>query len=114
MKRIINNINFLYCLSESTTKERRSNIIDWALKEHIFTISEIILNLLKGNITIASELQKKLKRHRKTLRKLASKHYSTNKKRTLLKRSAFLIDCLPKILSEIQKTYPDFKYQLAN
>ena len=109
--RVVKNFYFLECLSQSKTKQQRELILDWATKEHLKTVCELMLNLRAGNIDIPQELYLKLKKHRKAIRILSHKFTNKHKlelKRNILKKSKGIIDALPALLSLVKITIPDF------
>jgi len=65
-------------------KKSRQKIIRQASTDNIDALSEIALNLLKGNIPLNTKEKKKLKRHKDKIRKLGKRNVSTKKKKTLL------------------------------
>ena len=82
-------------------------LIDLADASEIKAISECILNVLNGHIKLKSEQKKKLKRHKDTLRHLASRSNSTHRKRALLhQRGGFLSALLPLALSAVGSIIP--------
>ena len=109
--RVVKNFYFLECLSQSKTKQQRELILDWATKEHLKTVCELMLNIRAGNIDLPEELYLKLKKHRKAVRILSNKFNNKHKlelKRNILKKSKGIIDVLPAILSLVKITIPDF------
>ena len=113
--RVVKNFYFLECLSQSKTKQQRELILDWATKEHLKTVCELMLNIRAGNIDLPEELYLKLKKHRKAVRILSNKFNNKHKlelKRNILKNSKGLIDVLPAILSLVKITIPDFHQSL--
>ena len=61
MSKVIAHLDFLKCLSKSKMKKQRHLIIDWALKKHIDTLSEICLNILISNLRLPENIIRKLK-----------------------------------------------------
>lgn len=79
----------------------------------IEAICEISLNLCKGNLKCSTKDRKKLKRHRKSLYKLASakksqKRFSTERRILLQQGGAFLPLILPAALAAIE-IYKEFR-----
>ena len=46
---------FLLAIANSRSSRQRKSILDFATREEILTLSEIFLNFLLGNITLASD-----------------------------------------------------------
>ena len=89
-------------------------LTDWATKRDIDTISEIALNTLKGNIKLSPTQFKKLKRHKKWLRHLASKKLGTNKKKEIVKQYggflpglalAVATEIIPSLFKAVKKAF---------
>lgn len=73
-------------------------------KNTIKSLCECVLNLLKGNIPLTQYQKRKLKPHKRSLRKLADKSIPLYKKRRLLvnqKGGGFLSVLLPAAISVI-------------
>ena len=97
MDRVKNNIEFLSLLCRSK-KKFRNFLIQYANKEQIYTLSEIVLNILNGNLKVPEQLVKKLSKKRKLLRKLVQKN-SIKKKKFLIQKGGFLEILIPSIVS---------------
>lgn len=67
-------------LSRSSAKRRKA-LIKQATREELATLFEICFNILRGNLPLNSYMKKKLKRERHTLRTLADKKVSLQRKK---------------------------------
>jgi hypothetical protein len=92
---------YLTLLGQSQRKQkRRKTLIQTVDKEEILAISEIIDNLLRGNIPLSVDQRRKLKRHKTKLRTIAGRRVSIKRKRHLLQQSGgFLSAIIPLALS---------------
>ena len=95
MNRIKNNKDFLNLLCKSKKKFRKF-LIQNASKEQIYSICEIVLNILNGNLKVSDK--NKLSKKRKLLRKIIQKS-SLKKKRYLIQKGGFLEILIPSIVS---------------
>lgn len=78
----------------------RKDLLKKFPKSIINCISECCLNTLKGNVPLNTKQKKTLSRHKHTLRLLADKKISVNKKRNvLIQKGGFLNILLPAALS---------------
>ena len=94
MKRIRLNFNILQVLKTACPKLRKVIILNGG-KERVNCISEIILNVLNGNLKLSDCNKRKLKKYRAVLRKLADKRVpSVAKKRLINQRGGFLFTLL--------------------
>lgn len=82
-KRLQNNQPFLHLLSRSSAKRRKA-LIKQATKDELTSLFEICFNILRGNIPLNSYMKRKLKRERHTLRKLADKKVTIQKKKQVV------------------------------
>ena len=74
----------LELLSRVKSQREIEQFLDQANKETLLLISEICLNILKGNIPLKKKLVKKLKRKREIIRHLRKKKISfQSRKKTL-------------------------------
>ena len=96
MNRIKNNKDFLNLLCKSNKKKFRIFLIQNASKEQIYSICEIVLNILNGNLKVSDK--NKLSKKRKLLRKIIQKS-SLKKKRYLIQKGGFLEILIPSIVS---------------
>lgn len=99
MERIKEQISFLKLLI-TCKKNLRNILIQSSDKEQIYSICEIILNLLRGNINISTSNYKKLIQYKKLLRKILKKS-SLKKKKYLIQKGGFLEVLIPSIISVI-------------
>lgn len=74
--------------------KRRKALIETADKSEILAITEIIDNLLRGNIPLTPEQRGKLSRHKQRLRDIASKRVSLKRKRAIIQQSGGFISAL--------------------
>src|ERR1700761_1501803 len=77
-------------LARARTKKSRNNLLKHAKKCVIDSISEIAVNCLNGNIPLENCDLKKLSRHKKVLRQIASKIPYTKRKHILIQSGGFL------------------------
>lgn len=88
------NSAFLQLLINCHKKQRRA-ILQTLSERQLRVLSEIILNLLRGNIPISSKEKRKLFRKRRALYQLASKRVSSkDKKKILVQQGGGLLDTL--------------------
>jgi len=79
------NISFFRELLCGTKKKQsRKKLFSKASSDNIDGLSEIALNILKGNIPLDTNQKKKFKRHKEKIRKLGRRNFSTKKKKSLL------------------------------
>ncbi len=101
--RVMKHKDYLTLLSKAKGVKRRRLLIDLANQDEIKALSECFQNTLAGNVRLKSEEKKKLKRHRNTLRQVASKATSTrHKKKILQQKGGFL----PMLLRAIGSVLP--------
>ena len=109
MSRVIENIHFLYCLSDSTSIKKLFLIIDWASKHHIEAVCEICVNILHTDLELTADFIQKLKKHKKNIRFLASREIPIKHKKRLLKKSLSFIKLFKDILNNIYPLIPQIK-----
>lgn len=97
MSRIEENKNFLNLLCNSKRKIQRI-LIKNASKEQIYSICEIILNILNQNLKIDDKVLKNLSKKKNTLRQLIKKG-SLKKKKYLIQKGGFLQFLIPAIIT---------------
>ena len=106
MKRIHENISILHYLSKLKLSEQKL-LISGAPKELLFCLSEIALNLIHRNIQLSPLQIKKLKKFERQIVDLTSKKHSLVKRRTILKKGAFIKNfleaTLPSLMSKVIK-----------
>lgn len=99
--------DYLTLLSKAKKSKRRKLLIDLADFDEIRAISECIANVLTGNVRMKAGDKKKLTKHKKILRYLASKGTNTKKKKRLLhQKGGFLTSLLPIALSAVSSLLP--------
>ena len=106
--RIVTNLYFLQSLAHSKSKKKRHLIIDWATNEHIRTVCELFLNVLRGLVPLPDCIHNLLNRNRSVIRILTNRKVKFSIKRKILKRSRSLIETLPELLEIIRKIVPEF------
>ena len=93
-KRLNEHIPFLQLLSRTHMKQK-SAVLETATSEQIKILSEIVLNLLNGNIPITNSQKKKLKTFEKQFISLSDKKITaSNLKRMWIKYSNTLLNVL--------------------
>src|SRR5215510_2409067 len=101
MKRIRSNYSTPKLLSKATPELRKA-IISKCGPELLKCISEVAVNVLKGNVQLSSCSKKKLKKHRGQIRKVADKKVSAaTKKKILVQKGGFLLPLLSAVLPAI-------------
>lgn len=84
-RRIARQTPFLRLLYSCPPSQRKS-LIQYVTNEQLAALSQIALNILRGNIPITRAYKKKLKQYKEVIRSLASRRVSrTRKKQALLK-----------------------------
>lgn len=96
-ERLLNNLEFLNKLAEFKGKQQTKIILD-ASEENIRALTELVYNLLDGNIDISQETKQNLKKHKIFLRSLSNKNTSVDKKKKSLLRKR---SCLGVIFAPI-------------
>ena len=87
-------------------KIRRNYLIDFANKDELKAISEVMLNVLSGNIKLTPKILRKLKRERHYIRKLTHKKIpDIQKKRILKQKGGFLPLILPLVGTVLSKIF---------
>jgi len=88
-------MEFLNQINSASPEEARI-IISQASDDNITALTELAVNLLKGNVDISLDTYTKLKAHSDLIRKLAKRSVSVKNKRKWLKTS---IDLVPLIVT---------------
>lgn len=102
--RTLDRKDFLELLARSRNSKRRKLLAQWADKHDLLAVSEVLLNVLRGNVKLTPEQIKRLRRHRKSLRILAKKTASIAEKRRMISQhGGFLPFVLPTILGSVAK-----------
>ena len=104
--RVAKNKHFLDALQQVEEKHRKK-LIKGATTEQINTISEVALNILQGNVPLKSHHKKKLNKHKKSLRALASKGVSVQKRKKIINQHGGMIGAAASALGEY--TYDNIK-----
>lgn len=104
MPRRVNKHKHFLQLLRSTEKNQQKAILKTASEEQLKTLSEIILNLLAGNIPINFKTKRSLKKYKDNLRGVTEKKVAIS---TLRRRwNKFPLDVLQNII-KITLTYLD-------
>ena len=104
MSRVDDNIHFLRFIASTPTVKQRQCVLRTASKEQILALTEIVLNLLNGNIDVSDDTLKILKAYRKHLRKVGAekkKKISWNKRKESAVKAAKAISMLLKDFKSI-------------
>ena len=106
MKAIKENILFLQLLKESAPKERRA-MLNRVGNDFYKLLTEIIFNLLHGNVPVSNATIHHLARYKGSLRTISDRSVSFDRKRTLFSRLAdsALFHLLFPILTMASETY---------
>ena len=97
MEQIDQNKHFLSLFCSSPRKVQHA-LIKNATKSQIYSICEIVLNILKGNLKLPQEEIEKLQKKKKVLRSLM-KRSSLKTKKHLIQRGGFLQFLIPSIIT---------------
>ena len=97
MNRIKDNREFLNFLCKANKKIRKI-LIKNASREQIYTICEIILNILKGNFQVPKEQLEYLNKKKKQLRAIIQRS-TLKKKKHIIQKGGFLEILIPSIVS---------------
>ena len=101
MKKIQENIHFLYVLV-SSSKQQRESLIKTVSKSQLQALLEVIFNTLKGTVTLTTKNKELLSRYKKVIRKVVDPHTSLRQRRALLyKFSSIFIYIVKIVLSQI-------------
>ncbi len=84
-------------LSRRSSANRRKALIKQATRDELATIFEICFNILRGNLPLNSYMKKKLKRERNTLRTLADKKVSLQRKKKVANQKGGLLGTVASI-----------------
>ena len=106
MKAIKESILFLQALKESAPKERKA-MLSSVSNDFYKLLTEIIFNLLRGNVPVSNTTIHHLRRYKGTLRTLSDRSVSFARKRTLFCRLAdsALFHLLLPIITMASETY---------
>jgi len=101
MKRIKSNYHALQVLKTADPKLRKA-ILANCKRGLLKTLCECSLNLLRGNVKLTPCQNRKLRKHRVHLRKLADRRVSLSaKKKSIVQRGGFLLPLLGAVLPTI-------------
>jgi hypothetical protein len=75
---------YLSLLSKSKDKKRRKLLVDLADNNEIKAVSEIILNILKGNVPLTRAQRRKLQKYQKIMRLITQRSTSSKKRKKLI------------------------------
>ena len=87
------NVNFIRRIAIGSPAERRQLLLN-ASNKNLKALSEICLNLIRGNIKIDSKTKSKFIRHKEPIELLANRRISLKRKRQIINQKgsgAFLI-----------------------
>lgn len=73
LPKVAENADFLSLLMRTKNKKIRNKIFDIANRSQLDSISEIIINVLRGTLILSSVQQERLRRYKNCLRLLATK-----------------------------------------
>lgn len=93
----------LFILKDAKPKLRKA-ILKYCNEDVIKAITEIVINILHGNLNVNNETKKKLKKYKKQLRTVAtpSKNYTTIKRKAILQHGgSFLPTVIGLLLSSV-------------
>lgn len=91
LKRVLECLPTISKIAKAKTLTKRLQLLKEARNCIYFAISEITLNILRGNIKISPQKTKKLQAHKVAIRKIASKEISLpTRKKLILQSGGFL------------------------
>lgn len=93
----------ILCMLHKFEPKAQQAIIDGAPKCLLDCISEICVNILKGNVTLSAAQKSKLSQFKDSLRKLSKKSTKTSEKRRRIQKGGFLGALLAPLLGSILK-----------
>lgn len=97
MSKVLSNQDFLRLLC-SSKRNLQKQLIKNATKDQIYSICEIVVNILKGNLKIDQQQFQKFLKKRKAFRELVKKS-PLKKKKILIQKGGFLQLLIPSIIS---------------
>jgi len=100
MKKLVKQKDILNLLASSKRDDKKI-LIENADKKLLEAICESADNLLVGNLPITDEIKAKLKKHRKSLVKLADNTTIEEKKKILNQKGGFINILIPAIISGV-------------
>ena len=75
---------FFKTLAVQPSQIRRRTLLEQATKDQINMLSEVILNLLKRNVSVDPSLMARLRKHKNILRELRLRQHSIKKRKQML------------------------------
>lgn len=88
LSKVAQHADFLSLIKRSKNKKQRDKLVELANKSQIDSISEIIINVLRGTIALSRVQQGRLQRYKNCLRMLALKSTPLHQKKKQLKSYA--------------------------
>ena len=99
--KVVKHKDFLSLLTKCKDNKQRSQLIDYANKDELKALSEIMLNVLSGNIKLTPKILKKLKRDRAKIRTLVAKGTSDTRKKKILKQKGGILPIILPLVSSV-------------
>jgi len=84
MMRLEQHKPFFKALADQPSQISRRKLLLQATKDQINMLSEVILNLLKQNVSVDPSLMARLRKHKQILRELRKRQHSVKKRRQML------------------------------
>ena len=84
MMRLEQHKPFFKALADQPSQITRRKLLEQATKDQINMLSEVILNLLKRNVSVDPSLMARLRKHKHILRELRLRRHSLKKRRQML------------------------------
>jgi len=84
MRRLEQHKPFFKALADQSSQVSRRQLLLQATKDQINMLSEVILNLLKQNVSVDPSLMARLRKHKQILRQLRLRQHSVKKRRQML------------------------------
>ena len=101
LNRFSKNKNYLCLLSCCKNKLRRAIVLN-SNKDQIYSVCECVMNVSNGNVKLGKEDFLRLKKYKKTFKKLLSKSAGLKEKKDILiQRGGFLQFLIPAVISGI-------------
>ncbi len=108
MKNIEKHLHHLHLIGQCKPKIRKL-ILKNADKNFIKAICECIYNFINGNVVANDATVNKLKKHKKTIRKILTSKGVKNKKEILIQNGGFLPLLIPTILQVVTSLINDIR-----
>lgn len=89
-QKLKNQLSLLLFFEKAANTKQQTAIIKHMNEVQLKTISELALNLIKGNIPLTESDKQSLRRYVKTLRKLIDREVTFNRKRELITRKLLI------------------------